>query len=95
MRRRKAANATTVLPMTSTANDTHGYTGGGYGGPHPPVPGSGAPQDYNAQQPIYGGQQDYTGNHQNEYNAAYNPGQQQTYAPPPGPPGGITIPTPY
>jgi hypothetical protein len=99
MRRRKATKATTSVPMItpekpigSTAGDPYGYTGGGYAGQHTPVPGNGPPPNYNPQA-SYGGQQDYTNNHQNEYNAAYNPGQQQTYAPPPGPPGGVTMPT--
>jgi len=91
MRRRKAAKPAGDLPMT-TGGKTFGHqndavTTGGYN----PNANGGAPAEEYHGQPAYGGQPEYT-NHQNEYNAAYNGGQQQTYAPPPGPPMGMPMP---
>lgn len=92
MRRRKAAKVAGggAVPMTvgekPVDHNTHGYTGGAPNNGYP-GPGTGAAaHDYNGQPPpVYGGQNNYS-THQNEYNSSYNGGQQQSFAPPSGPP---------
>jgi len=95
MRRRKAAKVGGAVPMATHEKpvDNYGYTGGAASNNGYPAPGAPAQthQEYNGQAPAYGGQHEYT-NHQNEYNAGYNGGQQQSYAPPPGPPAGMPMP---